>query len=541
MEIRIYGKKGKEYKVVLYKKGKKKKLMELPFTNLPGTGDERDFSIERLSDKEFEYCLTEDGKPFEDAYARVVNGCEKWGKRGRITYSVLERKYWLKNYKRLDIPMEECIMYKLHVRGFTKSKTSGVEHPGTFMGIIDKIPYFKELGVNTLLLMPAYEFNEVMIDKTNYWGYTDAHYFAPKAAYGTGEGNVSDEFKKMVDTLHENGIQVFMEFYFVPGTNPLFITRCLEFWSKEYLIDGIKVNLNVAHVNILKKDAKLTDVKIIGDNWNMINDCPEENDAEKRFSVDDGGFMINARRFLKGENGQVEGIAKAMVAGPTDYGIINYLATHNTLSVNDMVTYDKKYNDDNGHNNTDGTDENYSWNCGVEGITKSKNIQKLRIKQIKNAYAMLLLCRTTPMIYAGDEMCHSTNGNNNPYCQDNAVSYINWKDIGKNKEIYEFVKTLIELRKVGNRVNWSLHGLEPWNFRCEDTDKFFAIMYKEESQNSRNIYTAFNMNDKAETFYLPQTEKGKKWKVLLSTDLVEIVENEAITLPAHTTAVVVEV
>ncbi len=540
MEIRIYGKKGKEYKVVLYKKGKKKKLMTLPFSDLPGTGDERDFSVEQLSDKEFDYCITEDGKPFEDAYARVVNGCEKWGRRERITYSVLDRKYWIRNFDRLNIPIEDCIVYKLHVRGFTKSKSSGVEQPGTFMGVVEKIPYFKELGVNTLLLMPAYEFNEVMVDKINYWGYTSAHYFAPKAAYSSGEGNSSDEFKKMVDVLHENGIQVFMEFHFVAGTNPLFINRCLEFWSKEYLIDGIKVNLNVAHINVLKKDAKLTDMKIIGDNWRIVNDCPEENDAEKRFCVDDGSFMVKIRRFLKGENGRVEDVAKAMIAGPTDYGVINYIATHNTLSVNDMVTYDRKYNLDNGHNNTDGTDVNYSWNCGVEGPTKSKNISKLRIKQIKNAYAMLLLARTTPMIYAGDEMRHTTNGNNNPYCQDNVISYINWKNVEKNKEIFEFVKQLISLRKAGQRVNWSLHGLEPWNFRCEDTDKFFAIMYKEEGEVNRNVYTAFNMNDKAETFYLPQSENGKKWKLLFVTDDAKIADNEMITLPARTVVTVVE-
>ena len=396
-------------------------------------------------------------------------------------------------------------------------------------------------------------------DKINYWGYTDANYFAPKSAYCVGKGQaVVDEFKTMVKELHKNGIQVFMEFYFMWGTSPYLIVDCLRHWVMEYKIDGISVNFDVAPINMIKKDPILSGIKIIGDRWEIVNDYAEENGQDKRYAVCSDSYMITARKFLKSDEGQVYDMTCKIKECRGDAGIIHYMSNHNTFTMMDMVSYERKHNEDNGENNLDGTDYNYSWNCGTEGPTKKKKIAELRRKQIKNAFAFLLLSQGTPMIYAGDEMGHTTKGNNNPYCQDNAISYINWNDLKTNNDIFEFVKMLISVRTTHKMLTMkneprmidykglgnpdlSLHGVEPWKPDYNYVSRNFAFMYNEDYVDEGKLYVVFNMYWEDEKFNLPALQKNKKWKLLFSTDATEVTETRVAIVKERSVAVFVEV
>ncbi len=580
------GNKEKAYELLIYKKGTTEIISKYAFTEEMRYGNVLAMRVLNLKSEDFDYGILEDGKAFDDLYACVVNGKEKWGEKSDITYSVYTNGYDWEGTKPLDISLDDTIIYKLHVRGFTMNKMSKVKNKGTFLGIVEKIPYFKELGINGIMLMPAYEFNEIKYkrsiynvigmpqdmefngdktlgmyenaDKINYWGYTEANYFAPKSAYCVGSGqDAANEFKTMVKELHKNGIQVFMEFYFMWGTSPYLIVDCLRHWVMEYKIDGVSVNFDVAPVNMIKKDPILSGIKIIGDRWEIINDYAEENGQSKRYAVCNDNYMITARKFLKSDEGQVYDMTCKIKECRGDAGIIHYMSNHNTFTMMDMVSYERKHNEDNGENNLDGTDYNYSWNCGMEGPTKKKKIAELRKKQIKNAFAFLLLSQGTPMIYAGDEMGHTTKGNNNPYCQDNAISYVNWNDLKANKDIFEFVKMLINVRKehkmltmkteprmidykgLGN-PDLSLHGVEPWKPDYNYVSRNFAFMYNEDYVDKGKLYVVFNMYWEDEKFNLPALQKNKKWKLLFSTDATEITESRVAVVKERSVAVFVE-
>ncbi len=584
------GHKDKKYELVINFKSGNGEQIKLEFTEDMRFGNVFAMSVNNIYPKDFEYTILEDGRPFEEVYAKLVNGKEKWGEQGNVTYSVYTNGFDWEDTKQLDISLDDTVIYKLHVRGFTMNQKSKVRNKGTFLGVVEKIPYLKDLGINAVLLMPAYEFNEVRYkrsisnvigmpqnmdflkdsdnvvvanmyeskEKINYWGYTDANYFAPKSAFCAGKGmSATDEFKTMVKELHKNGIQVFMEFYFTPGTNPYLIVDCLRHWVMEYKIDGVSVNFDVAPINMIKKDPILSGVKIIGDRWDVINDCAEENGTDKRYAVSNDSFMITARKFLKSDEGQVYDMTCKIKECRADAGIIHYMANHNTFTMMDMVSYERKHNEDNGENNQDGTDYNYSWNCGVEGATRKRKVIELRKKQIKNAFAFLLLSQGTPMIYAGDEMGHTAMGNNNPYCQDNSISYINWNDLKANDDIYQFVKMLIKIRSehkmlrmkseprmidykgIGN-PDLSLHGTEPWKPDYNYVSRCFAFMYNEDYVSNGKIYVIFNMYWEEENFNLPALKPGKKWELLFSTDATEIKDARRAVIKERTVAVFVE-
>ena len=564
----VSGDRRKNYSVTIYKRGTKKVIAEVPFTEDMLFGKVYAMYMGNIEADEFDYVFKENGVVIEDAYAKVVNGRNVWGSGDRPTYSVYTNGYDWENVKKPDISMDKTIIYKLHVRGFTMHKSSKVKHKGTFTGIVEKIPYLLDLGINAVMLMPAYEFNEVknvnninvigishnagaesgcqgdafksmyennFEEKVNYWGYTKAAYFAPKSSYSGHPGlSVSEEFKEMVKELHKNGIQVFMEFYFVERTNPYLIIDCLRHWVMEYRIDGVSLNLDVAPVNMVKNDPVLSGIKIFGDRWNLINDYPAENTLEKNFAVLNDSFMVTARKFLKSDEGQVYDMTLKIKECRRDAGIVHYIANHNTFTVYDSVSYERKHNEENGENNFDGTDYNYSWNCGIEGTTRKKKVLELRRKQIKNIFSFLLLSQGTPLIYSGDEMCHTTQGNNNPYCQDNDISYINWNDLKKNEEIYEFVKGLINFRKKHEILSMeaeprmmdykgigspdlSLHGVEPWKPDYNYVSRCFAFMYNEDYVSSGKLYIIFNMYWEAEEFNLPAAGTKKNWRLVFST------------------------
>ena len=564
--------------LILYKKGTLNIATEIPFTEDMRYGNVYAMEIEGIATSDFEYAFRIGSTIVQDPFANIINGTSVWGKTPAITTSGVYRgKYDWQGDKPLNHSYEDTIIYRIHVRGFTKSKFSKVKHKGTFKGIVEKIPYLKELGINMVELMPAYEFNEIMKNsfpvsepramkfkqdekvKLNYWGYCEGNYFTPKASYASSKkrGAAIKEFKDMVRELHKNDIEVTMEFYFPEYINPYLIYQCFRFWVREYHIDGIHCNISEGMRDMIQKDPYLSRTKLMSYGWNE-----EKVYSKKHLAEYNDAFMSVARCFLKGDEGRTADMAERFRYNPGYAAVINYMSTNDTFSMMDMVSYSRNHNEANDEDNRDGRKLNYSWNCGFEGETKRKGVCALRMKQIKNAFALLLLSQGTPMIYAGDEFGHTCKGNNNPYCQDNEISWINWNLLNRNKEIYEFVKELIRFRKEHPILHLSkqmqgkdyhalgmpdisYHSEKTWTLDRDVLVRHFGVMmYGKYSRlfgqnDDSTIFIAFNMHWEEQKVGLPTAGKDCKWKILFNTSVKEKCEikNRMLEIPPRTTVV----
>lgn len=521
------------------KKGTYEEIAELQFKENMQFGNIYAMEVENFDIKKYDYMYALEENVVPDRYAKIVNHREKFGDKGISTYGVYENKYtWQENRKK--VAFEDAIVYRMHVRGFTAHKSSGTRYKGTYKGIISKIPYLKDLGINVIELMPAYEFDEVKVGaleevSINYWGYSDGHYFAPKASYASKPNEASREFKEMVQAIHNAGMELIMEFHFVEDMNPQVIMDCIRYWVMEYHIDGVHMNINTVPVNMLKSDPLLSGIKIIGDRWELVSHAYKPSTEKNNIGICHDGFMCTMRRFLKGDEGLVYDMSTKMKENPKDASFINYISFHNSFTLMDSVSYDRKHNELNGENNKDGSDLNYSWNCGVEGPTRKKKVVELRRRQIKNALSMLFLSQGTPLLMAGDEMGKSCEGNNNPYCIDGDINYINWNDLKKNKDIFEFVKYIIEFRKNHKILHLkdeprmmdylskgcpdlSIHGIEPWRPDFNYVSRCYGMMYNEAYDNKKGkMYIMFNMYWEPQEFNIPASERKMRWKLEFST------------------------
>ena len=548
---------GSKCELVLYEKGKNNEAARIPFENAQVIGNVFAMSIEGLDYKKYDYNFSIDGKIVTDAYAKALSGKEKWGiVPTDIRGSIVSSEFDWQNDAPLRRPYDETIIYRLHVRGFTKHVSSKAKHKGTYLGIVDKIPYLKELGITMIELMPAYEFNEMeshvatsmkgqfSIENPvlNYWGYTSGYAFAPKAsyAYATKPGSEVEEFKYMVRELHRNGIEVSMEYFFPEGTNPTLILDALNYWVMEYHIDGIHANCEKAVMKMIQTDNLLSTTKIFTYNFATDTDfyANVENKNLANFNDD---FMVSARKFIKGDEDMLNTISYKIKANPPAVAVVNYVANHNTFTLYDAVSYDKKYNQANGENNRDGAVYNYSWNCGAEGDTRKRKINELRKHQIKNALSLVLLSQGVPMIYAGDEMCNSQKGNNNPYCLDNEISWTNWNTTAMAKEILDFTKKLIQFRKQHKILHlsseprlmdyksyglpdMSYHGSKAWYADFSHFNRHFSVMYCgkyatiDGKEDEADLFIAYNMFWEMIKFGIPSARNKRQWKVVFATD-----------------------
>ena len=548
---------GSKCELVLYEKGKNNEAARIPFENAQVIGNVFAMSIEGLDYKKYDYNFSIDGKIVTDAYAKALSGKEKWGiVPTDIRGSIVSSEFDWQNDAPLRRPYDETIIYRLHVRGFTKHVSSKAKHKGTYLGIVDKIPYLKELGITMIELMPAYEFNEMeshvatsmkgqfSIENPvlNYWGYTSGYAFAPKAsyAYATKPGSEVEEFKYMVRELHRNGIEVSMEYFFPEGTNPTLILDSLHYWVMEYHIDGIHANCEKAVMKMIQTDNLLSTTKIFTYNFATDTDfyANVENKNLANFNDD---FMVSARKFIKGDEDMLNTISYKIKANPPAVAVVNYVANHNTFTLYDAVSYDKKYNQANGENNRDGAVYNYSWNCGAEGDTRKRKINELRKHQIKNALSLVLLSQGVPMIYAGDEMCNSQKGNNNPYCLDNEISWTNWNTTAMAKEILDFTKKLIQFRKQHKILHlsseprlmdyksyglpdMSYHGSKAWYADFSHFNRHFSVMYCgkyatiDGEEDEADLFIAYNMFWEMIKFGIPSARNKRQWKVVFATD-----------------------
>jgi glycogen operon protein len=619
--------------LVLFKKGEARPLVEIPF--LPGfrIGNVYAMVVFDLDAEDIEYGYRMGG-PFEaaaghrfdrskillDPCARAIGGREVWGAppdwngtyqhRGRLVFDDFD---W-EGDRPLETPMEDLVVYEMHVRGFTRHPSSGVKFPGTFAGIREKIPYLRELGVNCIELMPIYEFDEFEHSRPgpvdgalllNYWGYSTLGFFAPKAGYAaTGKlGMEVDELKALVKELHKNRIEVFLDvvfnhtaegnergptisfrgidnktyymltpqgYYFnFSGTgntlncnNPIvrsLVLDCLRYWAADYHIDGFRFDLasilgrdpwgaplaNPPLLETLAFDPILAKCKLVAEAWDagglyQVGSFP----AYGRWAEWNGKYRDCVRKFLKGDLGQVGEVGQRLQGSPDLYAgrgpaaSVNFITCHDGFTLCDLVSYNGKHNEANGEDNRDGANDNDSWNCGWEGPTADPAINALRRRQIKNAVAMLLLSQGVPMLLMGDEMGRSQRGNNNTYCQDNELNWLDWRLLDANADLFAFVKHCIAFRKAHaalrsrehldrgrsgpERVVLSWHGTRAWHADWSGTSRILAFMLHGRRpgpgvEGLDFIYVALNMHWEAHWFHLPALEPGVSWRVGINT------------------------
>lgn len=558
--------------------------------------------------------LFDKSKILLDPYAKAVVGQSEWGHRmdsvknyrGRVVHNNFD---W-GTTKPSITPMSDLVIYEMHVRGFTKSPSSGVRYPGTFHGIKEKIPYLKELGVNAVELMPIFEFDEMRDyrivngkELLDYWGYNTVSVFAPNTSYasGTEQNFVGTELKELIKTLKENGIEVILDVVFnhtaegdengpffsfkgidnnvyymltpdgkyynfsgcgntVNCNHPIvqqLILECLRYWVTNYRIDGFRFDLasilgrnedgspmeEPPLLQALAFDPLLGDVKLIAEAWDagglyQVGNFP----SWQRWSEWNGKYRDDLRDFLKGALWKAEDAAHR-ITGSTDLynpfkrgtdASINFITCHDGFTLNDLYSYNHKHNEANGWNNTDGSDDNRSWNCGVEGETTDPLILQLRHRMMRNAFAVLMCSRGTPMFLSGDEFCDTRGGNNNPYCQDNPTSWLDWTLLGKNRDMFEFCKYMIHFRHKHAAIRKDLkrsrfgfppisqHSTIPWTDAFHTSTKVIGTMFAghdPDSNQEDTVYLGINAYWEPVKITLPKLPEPFHWHLAADTAL----------------------
>ena len=512
---------GQTCELIIYKKGARTSAFsqKMPYSDVAGNLHFLSVVLEQPED--YEYCYKIGGKIVPDPYGKAFSGREHWSvskgkeKRKLRTRIVTDTFDWGKS-QFPHLKKEDVIAYSLHVRGFTKHSSSGVAHKGTFDGVTEKLPYLQKLGINQIHLMPVYEFDENQ-RHVNYWGYGKAYFFAPKASYAAGDP--VNEMKSLVRQMHLAGIEVILEMPFTEGTTFSLILDCLRYWVMQYHVDGFIVNPYICNPDELAKDPVLAKSKIL---------------------KKEDGFQNVMRRFLKGDEGMIRDVICQLKNQDTQ--LYNYIASHNGFTLCDVVSYDGKHNEANGENNLDGPDYNYSWNCGAEGNSRKKAVNELRKNQIFNAFFLLLFAQGMPCILSGDEFMNTQKGNNNAYCQDNLISWLDWNQLSRREELYTFVCRLIALRKACMKQTAkksedtmgrsgipqiSYHGEDAWQMPAGRASRQLGVFYHEESR-EKDFYIAYNMHWLSHSFALPSLPKGMEWVCIAGTKEGVLDEKEAV-------------
>lgn len=531
----------KECQLLLYHAGEKKPCMS--FGMKKSIGEVRYIALEDIDPSEYEYNYEMDGEIVVDPYVKALAGREKWGQARDVQMHEVRGKLDIKEYDwegdaPLQLPYHSIIAYSLHVRGFTKHSSSKVKARGTFRGVIEKIPYLKELGINQIQCMPVYDFEE-NLQYCNYWGYGDAYCFAPKGAYAYSKDAVN-ELKDMVKSCHREGIEVVLEMPFSGNVPKQMMEECLRYYMMEYHVDGFILNPSSAPMEGICADPILKKTKIM---------------------VHQTGFQTVMRRFLKSDEGMIPEVMHWLRHNSLGDRTYNYITNQNGFTLYDLVSYDGKHNEANGENNQDGPEYNYSWNCGVEGVTRKKAVLELRQQQIKNAFFLLLFAQGTPCILAGDEFENTQKGNNNVYCQDNPVGWLDWSKLEKKKELHDFVKKLIEIRKAYpafwpeeemrgiDQVSCgvpdvSYHGESAWRVPSEVSSRQLGVYYSGAAVGGDDCFVAYNMHWQEHPFALPALSSGKKWYKIASTsegvlEEPELLDNQRLVEVAERTIMLV--
>lgn len=367
-----------------------------------------------------------------------------------------------------------------------------------------------------------------------------------------------------------------------------FIIDCLRHWAIEYRVDGFRFDLasilgrdqngapmaNPPILESLAFDPVLGKMKLIAEAWDagglyQVGSFPSWN----RWAEWNGRYRDDMRSFLKGDDGMA-GNAITRITGSRDLyspesrghkASVNFLTCHDGFTLYDLYSYNEKHNEKNGWNNTDGDNNGHSWNCGAEGETDNPNVNGLRRRLIKNAFAALLCSRGPAMFFAGDEFCNTQFGNNNAYCQDNIISWLDWSRLEEFKEIHDFVRHMIQFRKEHPILRKmtkpsscqfpeiSVHNGTPFNASTDYKTKLIGIMYagrNEEDTEDDIVFYCMNAYWEPLVMQLPVLPNGKHWHVDTNTNAeyfdgedftekTELLGVNTIRVPARTTIILV--
>ncbi len=490
----------------------------------------------------------------------------------------------------------EAVIYEMHVGGFTRHPSSGVANPGTFDGVVEKIPYLRKLGVTHVELMPVMAFDTqdvaagtAALGLENYWGYSTHSFYAPHPAYATNPARARDEFRDMVRALHEAGIGVILDvvlnhtaeggidgpvmnfkglvndiFYHLEHSDPAryrdytgcgntvnanhplvtrFLIGCLHYWAHDMHVDGFRFDLASAlargedgnpsrhsmFVWATELSPLLGRIQIIAEAWDAAGLYQVGEFPGFRWAEWNGRYRDVIRRFVRGDRGLIGEVATRITGSSDLYekdarlpsNSINFVTCHDGFTLHDLVSYNEKHNEANGEQNRDGSNDNCSWNCGAEGHTDDPGINELRRRQARNVLSMLLLSQGVPMLLSGDEVLRSQGGNNNAYCQNNEVSWLDWGLIERNRDMLAFTRRMIAFRR-GNPVlsqprflrgeraagavlpDVSWHGVGLNQPRWSDFDSqqlAFTLGGRREDESS--LHVMFNMGSDDVTFAVP--------------------------------------
>ncbi|HUY88016.1 MAG TPA: glycogen debranching protein GlgX [Pirellulales bacterium] len=555
-----------------------------------------------------------------DPYAQAVSGGHPWGAfddanrgdswQGRRGQVLLNEFDWEEDVPPA-IPMGMTVIYELHVRGYTRHASSGVGRPGTFLGLCEKIPYLQSLGVTAVQLMPVMEFDEFDQSRKhpatgeplkNYWGYSPLSFFAPKAAYAAEPDAQIREFKQMIKTFHQAGIEVLLDvvynhtgednelgatisfrgldnsiyymldrqgrYYNFTGcgntvncNHPLvrdLIIDSLVYLVSELHVDGFRFDLasilgrgldgkvleDPPLIQHIAEHPVLAGAKLIAEAWDAAGlHQLGKFSAWGRWAELNGAFRDEVRRFVRSDPDATAALAKRICGSLDIYGdssrhpyhSINFITCHDGFTLNDLVSYNQKRNWENGEDNRDGWDYNLSWNCGQEGPSDSPEAIALRQRQMRNFLTILLISQGVPFLYQGDEFGRTQRGNNNAYCQDNELSWVDWSLAQTNDHLLRFTRMMIALRKrhfaisreeFVNRVNW--HGAKIGDADWTGQSRNLAFqMHGWHSQ--PDLYVMFNAHWEWQKFHLPAHEGQWRWRRLVDTRLAspdDIMEEE---------------
>lgn len=634
----VYSRYATDCTLVLFHNREEEPFVEIPFFKEFRLGNVFSMIIFDLDYENIEYGFRMDGpfKPEEghrfdrskillDPYAKLIVGRDVWGEQPnwkslyQYRARVVQDDFDWEDDLPLETPVNDLIVYEMHVRNFTCGSASGVRHRGTFAGIIEKITYLKELGVNCVELMPIHEFDEFENNRIspidgsklyNLWGYSNVGFFAPKAAYAAS-GRFAmqvDELKNTVKQLHKNGIEVILDvvfnhtaegneqgpyisyrgidnktyymltpdghYYNFSGcgntmncNNPNvrdMIVESLRYWVTNYHIDGFRFDLaailgrdqngnpmsNPPLLESLAHDPILGKTKLIAEAWDagglyQVGSFP----SWGRWAEWNGKFRDSMRRFLKSDDQVLADVKERIIGSPDLYasqgrGIkasVNFITAHDGFTLMDLVSYNCKHNEANGEDNRDGENNNNSWNCGCEGETDNAAINELRHRQVKNAVTMLMVSQGIPMILSGDEMGNSQKGNNNAYCQDNEIAWLDWNDLERNADIFRYFSKIIKFRRMHKVLRYednlrhqdylghgypdfSWHGIKAWQPESGHDNLTLAFMLNGRYAETDGvpddfIYVAMNMHWEMHGFELPQLPQGMAWHVFANTGM----------------------
>lgn len=619
----VYSHNATSIELLLFKRRENEPFAVLPFPNHYRIGNVYSMIVFKLNIEEFEYAYRVDG-PYEpkkgllfnrkkyllDPYAKAVTGQSRWGytsPRGQhYRARVVKDDFDWEDMKPPLLPVEDLIIYELHVRGFTMHGSSAVAKPGTFAGLMEKLPYLLELGVNVVELMPIFEFDEMQDYREvngeklyNYWGYNTVSFFSPNTSYtaSTEYNREGNELKKLIQTFNQHGIEVFLDvvfnhtaegneqgpfFSFKGFDNNIYymltpdgyyynfsgcgnslncnhpivrqmILNCLRYWVTTYRVNGFRFDLasilgrnedgspmnEPPLLQSLAFDPILGDVKLIAEAWDagglyQVGTFP----AWNRWAEWNGRYRDDMRRYLKGDAGMAQAAAFRISGSKDIYeanlrqnASVNFITCHDGFTLYDLFSYNNKHNEKNGWKNTDGANDNNSWNCGAEGDTDNPEILALRKRMIRNAFALLMCSRGIPMFLAGDEFCNTQFGNNNAYCQDNITSWLDWNRLEENRDIFNFFKKMIDFRKKHRilRTNISdgacglpdvsFHGVKPWRGQFAAHEHYVGVMFagQEKDKEPDIVYIASNAYWEKLDILLPDLPPSMVWELAADT------------------------